>query len=176
MCDSSNFLASKFVSVARIAVIRSSGQQNYMGEFSRLPIASSRLRPMETFLLILFSSLIGIGAPYSFLYYIFNIIISFPIIILQMTVIVLCGHWGNHMHEYSSIHLYDCWVIHCLNSVLFFFFQIEHKKLISCCHTSCPPVFQLYHICNWVSSLHNAYCAVLSSFTTYIIFVLSSSP
>ena len=35
-----------------------------MGEVSRLLIASPRLRPMETFFLILFSSLIGIDAPY----------------------------------------------------------------------------------------------------------------
>ena len=34
--------------------------------------------------------------------------------------------------------------------------------------------FQLHHIP--VSSLHHAYCAVSSSFTTGIIFVLSSSP
>ena len=62
-------------SVARIAVINSSGQQIYMGEVSRLLITSPRLRLMETFFLILFPSLIGIDAPYSFLY--INIIISF---------------------------------------------------------------------------------------------------
>ena len=58
-------MASKFVSVARMAVINSPGQQNYMGEVSRLLFASPRPRPMETFLLILFSSLVGIDAPYS---------------------------------------------------------------------------------------------------------------
>ena len=62
-----------------MAVINSSGQQNYMGEVSRLLIASPGLRLMETFFLILFSSLIGIDTPYSFLY--INIIISFSIII-----------------------------------------------------------------------------------------------
>ena len=56
---------SKFVSVARMAVINSSGQWNYMGEVSRLLIASPGPRPMETFVLILFSCLIGIDAPYS---------------------------------------------------------------------------------------------------------------
>ena len=115
MCDSSNFLASKFVSVAGLAVTSSSGQWNYMGEVSRLPIASPRLRPMETFLLLVFSSLVGIDAPYFCFIFSLNIIISFSIIISQMTVIVLCRHWGNHLHLYSSIHLYDCWVIHFLN-------------------------------------------------------------
>ena len=53
-----------FVSVARMAVINSSGQQNYMGEVSRLLASSPRPRPMEAFLLIVFSSLVGIDAPY----------------------------------------------------------------------------------------------------------------
>ena len=92
-------------SVARMAVINSSWQQNYMGEVSRLLVASPRPRLMETFFLILFSSLIGIDVPYSFLY--INIIILFSIIIVQMTVVVSCGHWGNHLHGYSSIHLDD---------------------------------------------------------------------
>ena len=44
------------------------------------------------------------------------------------------------------------------------------------CHhgASCPLVFQLHH--TPVPSLHHAYCAVLSSFTMGIVFVLSSSP
>ena len=45
-------------------VVNSSGQQNYMGEVSRLLIASPRPRLMKTFFLIVFSSLIGIDAPY----------------------------------------------------------------------------------------------------------------
>ena len=45
-------------------LINDSGQRNYISEVSRLFIASPRLRPMETFFLILFSSLIGIDAPY----------------------------------------------------------------------------------------------------------------
>ena len=42
-----------------------------MGEVSRLLIASPRLRPMETFLLILLSIVIGSDAPYflSFFHY-----------------------------------------------------------------------------------------------------------
>ena len=89
--------------------------------------------------LILFSSLIGIDAPYSFLY--FNIIILFSIIIFQMTVVVLCGHWGNHLHWYSSTCLDDSWLIYCFNGVLFFFFQIWCKKihLLSSCFLS--PLF-----------------------------------
>ena len=67
-----------------MAVINSSGQQHYKGEVSRLLIASPIQRLMETFFLILFSSLIGIDAPYSFLY--FNIIIPFSIIIFQILV------------------------------------------------------------------------------------------
>ena len=42
------------------------------------------------------------------------------------------------------------------------------------CGASCPLVFQLHH--TPVSSLHHAYCAVLSSLTMGIVFVLSSSP
>ena len=41
-----------------------SGQWNYMGEVSRLLVASPRPRLMETFFFILFSSLIWIDAPY----------------------------------------------------------------------------------------------------------------
>ena len=48
-----------------------------MGEVSRLLIALPRPRPTETFFLILFSSLIGIDAPYLLI----NIIILFFIII-----------------------------------------------------------------------------------------------
>ena len=87
-----------------MAVINGSGQQNYMGEVSRLLIASPGPRLMETFFLILFSSLKGMMHHIPF--YI-NIIISFSIIILQMTVLVSCGHWGNHLHLYSSIHPED---------------------------------------------------------------------
>ena len=52
--------------------IINSGQQNYMDEVSRLLIASPRLRPMEMFLLILLSSLIGFDAPYFFYYFVFT--------------------------------------------------------------------------------------------------------
>ena len=45
-------------------VINNSGQWTYMAEVSRLLVASPRLRPMKTFFFILFSSLIGIDAPY----------------------------------------------------------------------------------------------------------------
>ena len=58
-------------------VVDNLGQWNYMGEVSRLLIASPGPRPMETFFLILFSSLIGIDAPY----FLNNIIILFFIII-----------------------------------------------------------------------------------------------
>ena len=57
-------------------VVNSSGQWNYMGEVSRLLVASPRPRLMEMFFLI-FSSLIGIDAPYLLI----NIIILFFIII-----------------------------------------------------------------------------------------------
>ena len=55
---------SKFKLMPEWKLISKSGQWNYMGEVSRLLIASPRPRPMETFFLILFSSLIGIYAPY----------------------------------------------------------------------------------------------------------------
>ena len=58
--------------------------------------------------------------------------------------------------------------------VLLFFFQIKMQRFIFCCGASCPLVFQLHHTS--VSSLHHAYCAVLSSFTMGTISVLSSSP
>ena len=45
-------------------VINNFGQWNYMGEVSRLLLASPRPRPMETFFLFYFPSLIGIDAPY----------------------------------------------------------------------------------------------------------------
>ena len=45
-----------------------------MGEVSRLLIASPKLRPMETFLLILLSSLIGFDAPYFF--FLFSLLIT----------------------------------------------------------------------------------------------------
>ena len=87
-----------FVSVARVAVINISGQGNYMGEVSRLLVASPGLRPMETFLLIVFSGLIGLDAPYYCFYFSLNIIILFSIIIFQMVVLVLSRHWGSHLH------------------------------------------------------------------------------
>ena len=40
------------------------GYQHYMGEVSRLLIASPRLRLMETFILDIFSCLVGIDAPH----------------------------------------------------------------------------------------------------------------
>ena len=79
-----------------------------MGEVSRHLIASPRLRLMETFFLILLSSLMGIDAPYLLIY--INIIILFSIIIHQMIVVVLCGHSGNHLHGCSSINLLFQWV------------------------------------------------------------------
>ena len=60
--------------------------------------------------------------------------------------------------------------------LLFFFSDKNAKDFIFHCGTSCPLVFQLHHTYNSVSSLHHAYCAVLSSFTMGIISVLSSSP
>ena len=45
-------------------VVNSSGQRDYMGEVSRVLVASPGPRLMETFFLNLFSSLIGIDAPY----------------------------------------------------------------------------------------------------------------
>ena len=107
-----------------------------MGEVSRLLVASPRPRLMETFFLILFSSLIGIDAPYS-LFYIFNIIISYSIIILQMTVVVSCGHWGNHLYGYSSIHVDDSWLTYCFNGVLFFFFSSAPHVLFSISSVPC---------------------------------------
>ena len=87
-----------------MAVINSSEQWNYMGEVSRLLIASPRQGLMETFFPFFnqFSSLIGSDAPYPF--YINIIIILFSTIIPQMIVIVLCGHWNNHLHWHSSLH------------------------------------------------------------------------
>ena len=69
-----------------------------------------------------------------------NIIISFSFIILQMTVIVSCGHWGNHLHWYSSIHPGDsqliyCWVGYCSS------FSDRMHKFIFHCLTSCLPCF-----------------------------------
>ena len=62
----------KFISVATKTVRNSSGQQNYMGEVSRVLIASPGPRLMETFLLIVFSSLKGIDAPYFCLFFFFK--------------------------------------------------------------------------------------------------------
>ena len=87
-----------FISVARMTVINSSGQRNYMGEVSRLLAASPGPRLMETFLLIVFCSLVGIDAPYFCFIFSLNIIISFSIIIFQMVVAVSCRHWGSHLH------------------------------------------------------------------------------
>ena len=39
--------------------------ENYMGEVSRFLVSSPRLQIMETFILIIFSSLVGCDAPYS---------------------------------------------------------------------------------------------------------------
>ena len=60
-------------------VVNSSGQWNYMGEVSRLLVASPIQRLMETFFLIVFSSLIGIDAPYLLI----NIIIILFFIIIH---------------------------------------------------------------------------------------------
>ena len=60
-------------------VVNSSGQWNYMGEVSRLLIASPRLRLMEMFFLILFSNLIGIYVPYLLI----NIIVILFFIIIH---------------------------------------------------------------------------------------------
>ena len=73
------------------ALSSKSGQWNYMGEVSRLLIASSRLRPMETFFLILFSSLMGIDASYFLLLF---FIILFFIIVHQMVTTVSCVDTG----------------------------------------------------------------------------------
>ena len=53
--------------------------QNYMSEVSRLLIASPGPRLMETFILIIFSSLVGSDAPYSvhFLKY-YHLIFHYP--------------------------------------------------------------------------------------------------
>ena len=59
-------------------VVNSSGKQNYMGDVSRLLVASPRPRVMEMFFLIVFSSLIGIDAPYLLI----NIIIILFFIII----------------------------------------------------------------------------------------------
>ena len=153
-----------------------------MGEVSRLLIASPGVRQMETFFLILFSSLIGIDARYSFFLY-FNIIISFSIIILQMTVVVSCGHWGNHLHWYSSVHLDKSWVMYCFSGILFFYWDRMQKNpsfivllLVSFF------VAALHHVYNSVLALHHAYCSVLSSLPWkfllryWYVSVLSSSP
>ena len=60
-------------------VVNSSGQWNYIGEVPRLLVASPRLKLMETFFLIVLSSLIGIDAPY----FLINIIIILFLIIIH---------------------------------------------------------------------------------------------
>ena len=69
-----------------------------MSEVSRLLVTSPGLKLMETFLLIVFSSLVGIDAPYYCSCFSLDIIISVSIIIFQMVVLVLSRHWGSHLH------------------------------------------------------------------------------
>ena len=88
---------SKFIQCVKLIVAKTGfGYQNYMGEVSRLLIASPRLRLMECLFLI-FSHPVGIDAPYFCLFSLY-IIISFSIIILWMAVTVLCRHWGGHLY------------------------------------------------------------------------------
>ena len=60
------------ISVAKMTVINSPGQRNYMGEVSRLLIASPGLRLLETFYFIVFSSLVGLMHPISVLFFFFK--------------------------------------------------------------------------------------------------------
>ena len=60
-------------------VVNNSGQQNYMGEVPRLPIASPGPRLMEMFFLVL-STLMGIDTPYLLINIIIIIILFFIII------------------------------------------------------------------------------------------------
>ena len=61
-------------------VVNNSGQQNYMGEVSRLLVASPGPRLMEWFFCIVFSSLIGIDAPY----------LLINIIIIVLFFVIIC--------------------------------------------------------------------------------------
>ena len=76
------------------------------------------------------------------------IIILFSIIIPQITVIVACGHWDNHLHWHSSLYPDNSQLIYCVVGYCSFF-QIGSKKFIlhhlaSCllCFSSGPwPLF-----------------------------------
>ena len=105
-----------------MAVINSSGQWNYMGEVSRLLIASPRPRLMETFFLILFSSLIGIDVPYSFLAHDRMSVASLCnhdlSVIVVIVIIVVCEHsswphaWPNKVHTLHAYAAISCIVAH----------------------------------------------------------------
>ena len=71
-----------------------------MGEVSRLLIASPRLGPMEMFFLILFSSLIGIDAPYLLII----IILFFLLLYHYMDTTVSYRHWGTHLDHHPFLH------------------------------------------------------------------------
>ena len=81
-------------------LISKSGQQNYMGEVSQAPHCLTQTETNRNiFFLILFSSLIGIDAPY----FLLIIILSF-IIVCYMVTTVSCGHWGTHLDCHPFLH------------------------------------------------------------------------
>ena len=172
---SSNCMGLKiWSSWARMAVINSSWQWNYMGKVSRLLIASPRPRLMETFFLILFSSLIGIDAPYLLIY--MNVIFLFSIIIHQMVVVVLCGQWGNHLHWCTSINLLFWW-----GTVLLFQIGCKNSSFVILLNLSCfsyvpyiqfsiisvPCILFCFKLCTMdtllCSVLHHKYSSVIFS-------------
>ena len=131
-----------------------------MGEVSRLLIASPRLRQMETFFLIVFSSLVGIDAPYFCLF--LEILLShFPLLFFRW-LSQCCVDTGVFICI-DILLLCDCrWL--CFLDPLF---QTDVNDFI--CHhgISYPLLFQLQNTS--ALSLQHVYCAILSAFTMGII-------
>ena len=102
--------------------------------------------------------------PISVLLFLLNIIILFSIIIFQMTVIVSCRHWGNHLHLYSSIHLFQvkCKGF-CLLLLHFLSSWVSAAPHISIISAAC--------ILCCIKCFHHGYYVCIKLFTTGVICV-----
>ena len=104
-----------------------------------------------------------------------TIIILFSIIIPQMTVIVLCGHWGNHLHWCSSLHPDNSQLIYFLVGVLSSFSYRKQKiNLSSSCFLSslfqlCTMYTVLFQLCTMYTVLFQ-----LCTMDTVLIFFLAA--
>ena len=117
-------------------------------------------------------------------YFILNIIIILlSIIIPQVTVVVLCGHWGNHLHWRSSLHPDNSQLIYFFSGGTVFFSHRKQKiHLLSPCFLSSLldrkqriHLSSSYFLVFFVSALHHGYCSVSALHHRYCSYFLPCS-